>query len=427
MKPPVARLPWKTVARWGGVLCILAAPGAAQQQPFALHDGDTVVFYGDSITAQRLYTRFAEEFVLTRYPQLNIRFVNAGVPGDTVSGGYAGTMTERVERDVAPYHPAVITVMLGMNDGGWGYDAEKSEENFRQGYATLVAALRKAAPEAEIVLIRPTPYDEITHGTEFPGYSKTIDKLAGDVSAIGTQLEDAGDKKIEPVDFHDPLADALERAKAKFSQLAPLIVPDRIHPSATGHWIMAAALMSAWHADPVVSRLELNAVDGNVVAKEKTTVTGATRTPDGLKWTEVDDALPLPLDFNDAMIPMLLAISDLASVDRETLQVDGLEAGRYQLLIDGKTIGDFSSAELKNGINLGLMKTPMVEQARGIDGTEEERAVLDRARFILGADVKPNAGSAAAEARLSQAADELAATARSDAQAKAHAFELRRE
>jgi lysophospholipase L1-like esterase len=426
MNPPGPRGFWKSFVPWCAFV-LLAASCRTQQQPFALHDGDTVVFYGDSITAQRLYTRFAEDFVLTRYPALKIRFVNAGVPGDTVSGGYAGTMAARVQRDVVPFHPTVITVMLGMNDGGWGYDPEKSEETFRQGFVTLIAALRKAAPQAEIVLIQPTPYDEITHGTEFPGYAKTIDKLAADVSKSEAQLKDAGDTRIELVDFHRPLVDALERAREKFPQLAPLIVPDRIHPSETGHWIMAATLMDSWHVNPVIDAVELDASNAEVTRQEQTHITDLEKTPAGWKWIETDEALPLPLDFNNAMTPVLLGIWDLASLDRQMLQVDGLEAGRYQLLIDGKTMGDFSSDELRKGINLALMKTPMVEQARGIDGTEEERAVLDHARFILSADVKPNAGSAAAEARLSQAEDELAASAHADTQAKAHAFELRRE
>jgi len=54
----------------------LAATASAQQ--FELKDGDTVVFYGDSITAQHFYTRFVEDFVLTRYPALHMHFVNAG-------------------------------------------------------------------------------------------------------------------------------------------------------------------------------------------------------------------------------------------------------------------------------------------------------------------------------------------------------------
>jgi hypothetical protein len=60
------------------LFAISSAPGRGQN--FALHNGDRVVFYGDSITAQRLYSRFVEDFVLTRYPQLHVTFWNAGIP-----------------------------------------------------------------------------------------------------------------------------------------------------------------------------------------------------------------------------------------------------------------------------------------------------------------------------------------------------------
>jgi lysophospholipase L1-like esterase len=426
MRVPRAQLSWMSVALWPLLAsCVFSIPARAQQ--FALHDRDTVVFYGDSITAQRLYTRFVEDFVLTRYPTLDIRFVNAGVAGDSVSGGYAGKMAERVQRDVAPFHPSMITVMLGMNDGGWGYYPEQSEAAFRSGYRALIAALRQAAPAANLTLIRPTPYDEITHGTEFPGYSKMIDKLAGDVSEIAAQLIASGDTKVQLVDFHGPLVEALERARATFPQLAPLIAPDRIHPSETGHWIMAATLMAAWHVDPVVSSVELDAAGVQVTALQRTKITGLANTASGLKWSEVDDALPLPFDFNNAMTPVLLGISNIADLDREMLRVNSLERGRYQLLIDSKPAGVFTQDELHSGINLALMKTPMVDQARDVDSTEEQRAALDRARFILSADVKPNPDSAAAEERLRQAANELAASVRKDGKPHAHEFELRKQ
>jgi hypothetical protein len=59
---------------------------------FLLKDGDRVVFYGDSITEQRLYTSFIEEYALTRFPDRKIEFFNSGVGGDKVSGGWAGLL-----------------------------------------------------------------------------------------------------------------------------------------------------------------------------------------------------------------------------------------------------------------------------------------------------------------------------------------------
>jgi lysophospholipase L1-like esterase len=416
----------------GWLACLLAASCAtlpAQQpaQQFALHDGETVAFYGDSITAQRLYTRFAEDFVLTRYPDLHVTFVNAGVPGDQVSGGYAGSMAQRVQRDVQPFHPAMITVMLGMNDGWWGTENPAIDVAFRKGYTQLLDALHQAAPDAAMTLIRSTPYDEITHGTEFPGYSRVIDDLANDVSAMAAERSQSAGRKILLADFHRPLIDALERAHAQSPQLAALMIPDRIHPAEIGHWIMAAQLLSTWHVDPIVSSVTLTADEARALDAEKTTITQLKKTAAGLEWMQQDRALPLPFDYNNGMIALLLKISNIAQVDQQNLRVEGLTTGQYQLLIDGKMVATFSSQELKAGINLALYKTPMVNQARDIDSTELQRMQLDQARFVLSADLKEDAASPAAEAKLRQGEDQFALEIEKKQTPSAHKFELRRQ
>ncbi|HZL29001.1 MAG TPA: SGNH/GDSL hydrolase family protein [Acidobacteriaceae bacterium] len=407
-----------------GSAIVLTSMFASAQQ-FALTDNTTVVLYGDSITAQRLYTRFAEEFVLTRYPLLHIHFVNAGVPGDTTYGGYAGAMAERVNRDVAPFHPAMITVMLGMNDGGYVPESPKMDALFQTGYKALLAALQESSPEAAITLIRPSPYDEITHGTDFPRYSQVIRQNADDVSAMAAQMQTPSDHAVTLVDFYSPLVNALQQSKAQYPQLAALMVPDRIHPGEAAHWIMAAALLSAWHVDPVVSRVAFNAGAAEVTQKDRTTITGLQKTSTGLRWTQTDDDLPLPLDFDNAMTPVLLATSNLASLDQQILRFSNLANGVYELLIDGKPIATFTAAQLRTGVNIALYRTPMVEQARGIDWFEQRRATLDQAAFILSAEVKQGSGSASAEDTLKQAQAELEETVRTKLAPKPHNFELR--
>jgi lysophospholipase L1-like esterase len=353
--------------------------------------------------------------------------VNAGVPGDSVTGGYAGAMAERVQRDVAPFHPAMITVMLGMNDGGYGFGGAEIEPNFKNGYGALLDALHKAAPNAAFTLITPTPYDEITHGTDFPGYAHIIDKLADDVPAMGAALQSQGGKDVLIADFHRPVTEALEQARTEFPQLAPLLIPDRIHPGESGHWIMAAALMAAWHVNPVVSRVVLNGSTGAVIDKDRTTVTSVAKSADGLSWTQLDEALPLPLDFNNAMTPVLVKVSDIAQLDQEILRVESLGPARFELTIDGKAVATFSGEELEHGVNLALYKTPMVDQARGIDWDEERRSSLDLARFIVLAEVKQSPTSSVAEDKLVEGEDEKETAARKDHDPKPHKFQLRRQ
>ena len=96
---------------------LLLATAAWAQGDFYLKEGDRVVFYGDSITDQRLYTTFTESFVITRFPRMKVSFVHSGWGGDRVTGGAGGPIEVRLQRDVIAYKPTVLTMMLGMNDG----------------------------------------------------------------------------------------------------------------------------------------------------------------------------------------------------------------------------------------------------------------------------------------------------------------------
>ena len=67
-----------------------------------------------------------------------------------------------------------------------------------------------------VTLISPTTYDEITHGTEFPGYSRVINEFAEDVLQIGAELQSAKDRSVFVADFNRPLTGALQRAKTQY-------------------------------------------------------------------------------------------------------------------------------------------------------------------------------------------------------------------
>jgi hypothetical protein len=143
-----------------------------------------------------------------------------------------------------------------------------------------------------------------------------------------------------------------------------------------------------------------------------------------LTWTQIDTALPLPLALENAMIPFVLSISDLADMDKQMLRVDGLLAFRYKLAIDGHRIASFTQQELSSGVNLALYPTPMEEQAKGVDGIELKRTRLDETRFLLDIEdpkVDPD-GEGAKNLAAKDAA--LALEQRKQAQPKPHRFQL---
>jgi lysophospholipase L1-like esterase len=404
---------------WIAVVAMLATSVARiHGQDLVLHENDRVVFYGDSITAQRLYTRFVEDFVLTRYPQLHVTFWNAGVPGDTVYGGYTGDMPTRMKRDVFPHQPTVITIMLGMNDGYYMAFDQKYLDVFNEGYRKLLDSIQNGAPAARVTLISPTPYDEVTHGTEFAQYNDVVGRYSASVkeSAISSHLRFS--------DFNQVETDLLNAGMRKNSSLAALLVPDRIHPADASHWVMAAALVRSWGLSPVVSGLQLDVATKRAVATESTQIADLEIGEAELHWTQTDNALPLPLSLDDGMIQFVLGVSDLATIDQQLLLVKGLPAARYTLKIDEKKIATFTREQLSSGVNLALYATPMESQAKGVDGIEQKRMRLDEARFLLAIEDPKVANAAEATSAIEAKDAAFAAEQRKLAQPKPHRFEL---
>ncbi|MCP4783910.1 MAG: hypothetical protein GY903_29360 [Fuerstiella sp.] len=76
---------------WTRFVCLVVAvlihvPSICGAEEFALRDGDTVVFLGDSITAARTYGRIIENYTLLRFPKRKVRFLNMGHGGETAAG-----------------------------------------------------------------------------------------------------------------------------------------------------------------------------------------------------------------------------------------------------------------------------------------------------------------------------------------------------
>lgn len=400
------------------LLLLGASAAPAPSQEFALHEGERVVFYGDSITAQRLYTRFVEDIVLTRYPQLHVTFWNAGVPGDTVYGGYTGDMPARVKRDLLAHQPTMVTIMLGMNDGYYMAFNEKYFDIYKEGYRKLLAAIEAGAPSARLMLVSPTPYDEVTHGTEFAEYNQSISHHA----SFTKELAEWSHTGFS--DFNGAVSNLLKAGTAKNAQLAGLLIPDRIHPAEACHWVMAAELARSWGVSPVVSSVWIDAARQKPVAAENSAIAELSSKDGSLRWTQTDNALPLPLPLDDGMIQFVLGLSSLADLDRQMLRVEGLTASRYTVGIDGREVASFTREQLAVGVNLALYPTPMVSQAKGVDGIELKRSRLDEARFLTAIE-NPAALKKDDATRDLQAEDAaLAEEQRKAAQPKPHHFEL---
>jgi len=346
---------------------------------FALRDGDRVVFYGDSITQDGGYARLVEEFAATRFPGWDVRFYNAGVGGDTVAGGWAGDATERLKRDVVDLHPTVVTIMLGMNDGGYKpYDAETFSA-YAEGYRSIVATLKKELPGVRLNLIRPSPFDDVTRAPGFdPGYDDVLRRFGCYVTALAAR------ERVAVVDFHTPLNRGLSTVLPSGEALARQLLPDRVHPSDAGHMVLGAALLRAWGAPSLVSRVDIDATSPALIAAANCEVSGLESVDGVLRWTQTDRALPLPLNFEDADVALAEAAgADLVALDDQRLAVSGLGPGEFELRIDGTPVGIFPADALEHGVNLATHGTPMRWQAYRARWSAGDRHELQRVRRQL--------------------------------------------
>jgi lysophospholipase L1-like esterase len=361
------------------LLALCGMPFAAHAQgaapAFALHDGDRVTFYGDSITEQREYTEDVEEYVLTRFPAWKLSFHNAGVGGDKVSGGGGGPIDLRLDRDVFAWRPDVITVMLGMNDFYYRPDQPGIYSTFTDGYRHIVQSLKKNDPGARITLIQPSPYDDVTRAST--GNNDVLLKYSAFVAKV------AQEQGAQVADFNVPLTAVLAAVNAQSPALAQQVIPDRVHPQQGGHWIMAESLLKSWQAPSLVTSVVIDAGAKPGAEAANTAVTGLAqgkgKVTGKISWTQADKALPLPFPplEVDPVLALVIKNSDLvAALDQETLQVRALTAGAYDLLIDGRKIGSFTSAQLANGIK---GQFPRIAALRHRPGLRNCRAVGYRA------------------------------------------------
>lgn len=319
-----------------------------------LQDGDTLVFLGDSITHQCLYTQYVEDFFFTRYPDRKIHFHNAGVSGDKAADALL-----RFEDDVAAFHPKYVTLLLGMNDGQYSDFTPEIFASYQQDMTKLLENIGSTGAKA--VVLTPTPFDhhQLALRLNDPSYRFKDRSFSPQYNAVlgffaGWLRETAGQRSLPCVDLWGPLNDftfTARRTDADFT-----LVPDAIHPGEAGQFIMAYSLLSQFNPDrKTVSSISLSkrgerwtAAGGpptGVVSDLQPLTDGK-----GVSFTHLAPALPwaVPeagsaekLKWESAK-PAALGMTMTHAghkLGSERLKISGLEPGLYEIRIDGESIG----------------------------------------------------------------------------------------
>lgn len=226
------------------VLILAVSDAGAQQMPSQgpfpanVH---RILFLGNSITYAGKYIADIEAYFITRYPQRNIEFINAGLPSETVSGlsepGHAGNkfprpdLHERLGRVLEQTRPDLVFACYGMNDGIYLPLDPARFQKYKEGMLWLHDAVEKAG--AKIVHITPPVFDG--QSGKHPGYEAVLDAYTNWL------LEQKRSSAWEVADIHWPMKRYLDDRRKNDPTF--VLAKDAVHPGDEGHWLMAKHIL----------------------------------------------------------------------------------------------------------------------------------------------------------------------------------------
>lgn len=197
----------------------------------------TALFTGDSITDAGRRTdpsshlgagyvrRIAELAAASDEP---LRVVNTGVGGDRTAD-----LLARFDTDIAEPRPAILTILVGINDMWRRYDAgtPTSVEEFRKNYARILERASDELDLSTLVLMEPflVPVDD----EQLRWHDEDLNEK------IAATREFAAEYDAILIPLNDIFTEHASR------DCAASVIDDGVHPSAGGHELIAQLWWSA--------------------------------------------------------------------------------------------------------------------------------------------------------------------------------------
>jgi lysophospholipase L1-like esterase len=318
----------------------LGTSSSVRADEFSIKDQDTVAFLGDSITAARTYSKIIENYVLLRFPERNVRFINAGIGGDTAVGGL-----KRLERDIFAHKATILIVAFGINDIGWG---TKADEAHKKAYLEAIRGIVKACLERKVRVY----ICSAAATAEDPSRSEEgfLQKMCDEGMAISRSLG------AQSIDVQRTMRGIQKRIWAANKQVADkskqdtLHTSDGVHLNDLGQLAMAYAMLKELGAPSEVSSCILDAQDTETVKSTSCAISDVSMKDGQLKFTRHDQGLPFNYGIFYTLNYRFIPFPD--ELNRYMLKILNLPKGRYEVVVEGRSAGNFFETELAAGVNI---------------------------------------------------------------------------
>ena len=359
------------------LLSTMLVRGEQAAKDFFFHDKDSVVFLGDSITEQKLYTTYVEAYTLTRFPSQAFTFRNVGWGGDTAwlrqrahpnekelfaaEGSVLDEMVSKavgagLARDVLPLKPTAVTVDFSMNDHAYQAFRPDIFRAHVRSQKEIANVLTKNG--ARVALMTTQPIEE-----KRPDPDKDIKNLSLGKFSDGIK-EVAAKEGVLFVDQFNPYMALMMKARATNPE-AVIGGGDKVHPGPAGHTLMAWMILKGLNAPALVSCGCIDVSRGwfssKVICHKNCEISHVKVTDGVVSFDRLDAALPMPIDTRAVAALQIAPVTD--ELNRYGLKVAGLTAGSYDLAIDGQKVATLTKEDLEKGFNLATVSTPNSVQA----------------------------------------------------------------
>ena len=234
----------------------------AEQPPFL--SSARVAVIGDSITEQRLYSKYIECWLLACSGIPDVQVMQFGWSGERADG-----FASRAMNDLAVFHPTVATLCYGMNDGGYQPWKPEIGETYEANMRKVCSRLAEAGVKA-VVVGSPGAVDTnfFRPGQmmgEQPAHVAYNDTLAH-LRDIDRDL--AAEKGFRFADVHAAMIDAMRKANDARGPEYDVCGGDGFHPGPNGQLLMAYAFLKGLGVDGGIAEID---VDAKAVAATRAT------------------------------------------------------------------------------------------------------------------------------------------------------------
>ncbi len=333
-----------------------------------LRKGDYVAVIGDSITEQRLYSMFIEDYLLMCRPAEELRVTQFGWGGETAPG-FAG----RMANDCLRFQPSVATTCFGMNDGGYSPMDPNKGKRYRDAQKAIVQKL-KAADVHMIVVGSPgcVDADKFRNPEAAEMYNKTLAALRDIAQEV------AAEEGVVFANVFDPMMAAMSKGKAKYGRDYHMGGGDGVHPDKNGHLVMAYAFLKALGCSGDIGTITIDLGSGKADATSGHKVVSA----QGGKVEIESSRYPFCFFGEPSRTSSTRGVLEFIPFNEELnrfrLVVKGASSDRLKVTW-GNTVKEFAAGDLAKGINLAaeFLDNPFCEPFKAVEGKIAEQQGME--------------------------------------------------